>query len=80
MLGARDFSVLQNYPGQFWDSTVLLFSGYQGSLSGVKHQRHVVYHSPASGAEVKNPKIAIMRESYYIRNKNFIIIELQDYL
>jgi hypothetical protein len=35
-VGARDFSLLQNHPDQFWGPPRLLFSGYQGSFMEVK--------------------------------------------
>jgi len=55
-VGARDFSLLQNHPDQFWGPPSLLFSGYQGFFMEAKQLGLEADRSPVSCAEVKNDK------------------------
>jgi hypothetical protein len=51
---ARDFSLLQKYPDQGWDSISLLFNAYRGSRSGLKQPGRKVDQPLSPSAEVKN--------------------------
>ena len=52
--GERIFSLVQNLPERFWRPIHLLFSGYRGSLPGIKRLTCEFDHSPPPSAEVKN--------------------------
>jgi hypothetical protein len=53
-VGSRDFYPLQKCPDHLHDPPSLLFSGYQGSLTGAKRPGREVSQSSPSMAKVTN--------------------------
>jgi hypothetical protein len=53
-VAARDFFSSPECPDWLWGPPSFLFSAYWGSFLGVQWLGHEIYHSPVSGAEVKN--------------------------